>query len=136
MSNRTGLDNVKKQIFSLNGNVSRMRFFISFIVVLPIMIGCFFIFLFSAVLLGEILSSQSGYYEVGIVIYAIASTLVFLFLSIVSLMIFSSFVIRRLNDLSLDRKFYFISFIPVFNVIFFIMLFFLKGVGDKEENSY
>lgn len=136
MNNRTGLDNIKKQIFSFNGNVSRMRFFISSVVLLPIMIGCFLLFLFGAVRLEEILTSEYHLYGIGVIIVLMVLTLIFLFISIVSLIIFSSFVIRRLNDLSLDWKFYFISFVPIFNVVFLIVLFFVKGIGNKEENSF
>lgn len=136
MNNRTGLDNIKKQIFSFNGNVSRMRFFISSVVLLPIMIGCFLLFLLGAVRLEEILTSEYHLYRIGVIIVLMVLTLIFLFISIVSLIIFSSFVIRRLNDLSLDWKFYFISFVPIFNVVFLIVLFFVKGIGNKEENSF
>lgn len=136
MNNRTGLDNIKKQIFSFNGNVSRMRFFISSVVLLPIMIGCFLLFLFGAVRLEEILTSEYHLYGIGVIIVLMVLTLIFLFISIVSLIIFSSFFIRRLNDLSLDWKFYFISFVPIFNVVFLIVLFFVKGIGNKEENSF
>lgn len=136
MNNKTGLDNIKKQIFSFKGNVSRMRFFISSMVLLPIMIGCFLLFLFCAVRLEEVLTSEYHYYGIGRIIYLIVLTLIFLFISIVSLIIFSSFVIRRLNDLSLDWRFYFISFVPIFNVVFLIALFFVKGVGDKEERYF
>ena len=136
MNNRTGLDNIKKQIFSFNGNVSRMRFFISSVVLLPIMIGCFLLFLLGAVRLEELLTSEYHLYRIGVIIVLMVLTLIFLFISIVSLIIFSSFVIRRLNDLSLDWKFYFISFVPIFNVVFLIVLFFVKGIGNKEENSF
>lgn len=132
MSNMTGLDNIKKQLFLFDGNISRMRFFICSIVTLPIIIFCFLGFLASAVRLEEIYPWWE-YWDFTEVVVSIVFGVISLCILIISLMVFSSFVIRRLNDLSLSWKLYFISFIPVFNIIFILMLFFVKGVDDEEK---
>lgn len=135
MSNMTGLENIKKQLFSFDGNISRMRFFVCSIVTLPIIIFCFLGFLSSAVRLEEIYPWRE-YWDFTEVVVSIVFGVISLCILIISLMVFSSFVIRRLNDLSLSWKFYFISFIPVFNIVFILMLFLVKGVNDDEEKSY
>lgn len=129
---KSGIEHIKEQWFSHNGNVDRIQFFIASLITLPIISFSGFIALYN--LLGFLfkfdhLLSQS---DANVIIpIAIAVTFISLAIFYIFLRVFISFLIRRLNDLNLDKSKSWFLLLPIINLLFLFVLFLMKGVKDE-----
>lgn len=160
MSNSAGIDNIKKQLFSFDGKLNRIEFFIRMVIILPIFIGAL---TFYCVGLEYFLRDIRWFGK------AEPWFILCLIILILSLILLFSTIKRRFNDLALGRNIFIIfcfftllaisslSFAFIFDsyntqkfslffyglaegtslitIIFLLICFFIKGIEITEQKN-
>ena len=121
--NNVGLENIKKQLLSVDGKVGRVKFTIYSVFLFPWIVYLFGVLVYY-------LDTYFQYKKLwGEEILAIIAFILF----VPSVKFYTYFLIGRLNDLSLSKKYGWLMLIPLVNVVFLIVLCIVKGVENKSN---
>lgn len=128
MTSYKALNNLYMQLFSFNGKVGRKAYILSWIFIhFTTLILWGLIFLVIDLLTNPLMN-------IGLVKMILVASLIFLAISIILFFWSSlSFAVRRLNDLGFPRLNILLMFIPLVSLLFFTVLFMVKGL-ETEQN--
>ncbi len=125
-----GVQNIINQYFSFDGKISRLKYMGAlFLLVISMAFIIISMTETASFLINDVIDMKATDIRISIAVFFL---IVFAILASNWLVMFFSFMCRRLNDIGLRHYLCLIIFIPIINVLFLIMLFTLKGVEEDE----